>query len=100
MWLRAMSAPHTPGVCVGWLQGGIVAMSATVPVPTAEERSMGWQVGEAIVMAEFDISAQRRLRQTTRGAGMLEGSAQLEPELCRVPLASEYRQGNLDVARM
>ena len=113
-------------------QGDIVALAPAVPVPTEAELSLGWQVGEAIVMAEFDISAQRRLRKTARGAGfslslararsrsrlfcafhppflliaewsgsgMLEGSAQLEPELCRVPLASEYRQGNLDVARM
>lgn len=100
LWLGAAVASDTSGVRGNDLQGGIVAMSAEVPVPTAEERSMGWQVGEAIVMAEFDIAAQRRLRQTSRGAGMLQGSAQLEPELCRVPLASEYRQGNLDVARM
>ena len=95
-----MGASDTMRACVGWSQGAIVAMSAEVPVPTAKERSMGWQVGEAIVMAEFDIGAQRRLRQTARGAAMLEGTAQLEPELCRVPLAPEYRQGNLDVARL
>jgi predicted amidohydrolase len=80
--------------------GDIVALAPDVPVPTVEERDMGWQVGEAIVMAEFDIGAQRKLRKTSRGVGMREGSAQLEPELCRVPLAAEYRQGNLDEARM
>ena len=80
--------------------GDIVAMAADVPVPTAAERAMGWQVGEAIVMAEFDIGKQRALRKTSRGAGLLRGNAQLEPELCRVPLAAQYRQGNLDEARM
>ena len=82
------------------LQGDIVALAPSVPVPTDEERKLGWQVGEAIVMAKFDIGAQRRFRLTQRGSGLMEGTAQLEPELCRVPLADEYRQGNLDVARM
>ena len=51
-------------------------------------------------LADFDIGKQRALRKTSRGAGLLRGNAQLEPELCRVPLAAQYRQGNLDEARM
>ena len=56
------------------LQGDIVALAPSVPVPTDEERKLGWQVGEAIVMAEFDIGAQRRFRLTQRGISVPSGS--------------------------
>ena len=47
--------------------------------------------GEGIYVAEFDIGAQRRYRESALGKAL--AIHHLEPSLCRVPLAEQYRQG-------
>jgi len=73
--------------------GHVVALAPDVPVPA----DPGLQRGEGLFLASFDIGAQRRYRATARGRGLT--THPLAPELCKVPLAPAYNQGDYDIGR-
>ena len=56
------------------------------------------EIGEGIYIAEVDIGAQRRYKETELGKALTQH--RLEPALCRIPLAEQYQQGRYDIARM